>query len=280
MIMRSYQRAAAVAVMTAAILAPSVVPVVAQESAGEGGPLESPDGLVSLTIQAGDPTDGVTVTLRPPDELPLALSSWPDRPPHIDVEPHDVVFEGPARITRRVPLAQLGLPELDGPIPLGVLAIFAADGSWGWLDDATARIDADEAVLELSGEISHGGRIFAFSSGTLTVTVPAPTIATIGGGPVLEATLEVSPRSTATMTAVAGGTADETVAVAGAFFLTPMFGDQVASHHFACVGPGTTRVEGRSTVGGFGDDNPFTSALGLTGTSVDLVVSATLECEA
>ena len=271
---------AALAVLLATVAALSIQPVGGASDSEAGELVTSSDGLISLQFHSAEGAEDVSVTLRPPDELPVEFSSWPNRPPHIDIEPHDRVFDPPVTLTPTVPLEQLGLGPGRDPIPLGVLAIHGPGGGWSCVDDAVLRVDRSEGVLSLTGSIPHAGIVLTFVAGAVDTEPGFLSGIALGEQFVTDTTFTWSGRSAATIEALDGSTGDPAVASEAATFVMPFFGDQVVSHHFDCVGSGGTLVESPAAIADYADDNAFTNALGMAGTSVAVVIATRLECEA
>jgi hypothetical protein len=250
-------------------------PAVAQGADGSGT-VTSEDGLVVLVFGSTDVPDDLSITVRPPEELPTEFSSWPNRPPHIDIEPHELSFDAPVAISRRLPAELLGLDLASQPIPVGVLAIVGDDGAWSWVTDATFSVDVPEGWVELGGTIDHAGRVFAFVSGAMAIQLQTPLEGSVGSILQRDASLQISPASGATLTALEATTGDAAVAVPGGDLY--VFGEPGVVHQFECVGPGQTDVETRYAIQAFGDDNPITASLGLAGADLTVGARAVATC--
>lgn len=237
--------------------------------------IQSLAGDVGLSY-AGGPE--VTLVLRSPEELPLEFSSWPNRPPHVDVLPHEREFDDLATLTRRLPLADLGIDPTIEPVPLGVLAILGPDGTWKWVDNAGFVLDIVNGTIELSGSIAHGGRVFAFISGALAVDMGIVLDGRTGDTVSTEAMLVISPASDAAMTELNGMTFDPTVAIWKQALHA--FEEPIVMHQFDCVAPGVADIETAYDLEGYGDDNPLANSLGLGGASVEVRVRSVMTCEA
>jgi hypothetical protein len=233
---------------------------------------------VSLTVTAGLSTEDITVTLRPPEELPEELSGFPNAPPHIDIEPHGVVFEAPATLTRRVNLADVRVDPLTEPVPVGVLAIQGPDETWAWADDASFVVDLWDGWVEISGAIDTTGRLITFTSGALAFDLGFVFAGNVGDTLSGGTRLLVAPTSEATITALDPTTADASVAVPEGTLYA--FEEPFVTHRISCVGPGTTDVEAHYELADFGDDNPMVAPLGLGDSNLRATAIATATCAA
>lgn len=263
-------------------------PVVAQSDDG-GTSFTSDDGLVTLVVPNGSVPEGtdITVAYRSSDETPPELSQLfaGGAPSHYAIEPMDLTFGSPARFIRQVPLALLDSSAED-PQVMGMLAIVDDTGAWSWASDLGFVIDAAAESLELSGDVTGGGRVFAIGGGVVWPGVVG-VMGSVGYEEVREATFNIQSflglPSTyeghgASVTAIDATTSDAGLVTVG----QPNVSDVDDIIHiglpYECVAPGETSTSLAFTLDGVGDDRNITARLELPATAVAVEVTGSIEC--
>jgi hypothetical protein len=249
----------------------------------------SDDGLVTLVVADGampDDTD-VTITYRPSDEAPDELIdlAGAGAPSHYLVEPSEVTFEPPARFIREVPI-DTELYTASSPQVLGMLAVRDAAGAWAWADDLGFRIDGPAESLELSGDLTHGGQVFAFGTGLITSAV-ADAEGSVGFALDTETWFNVpeflgvpftDEGHGASITGTVATIEDATVATAGEGLVSESDEELLVTIPIDCAQPGTTGTGLAFVLGGVGDDVNVTQWLELPESSVRIEIIGSLEC--
>jgi hypothetical protein len=262
-------------------------PVVAQS--GGGTSFTSDDGLVTLVVPNGSVPEGtdITVSYRSSDEAPPELSQLLGgrAPSHYAIDPMGLTFDPPASFIRRVPLTMLDSSAED-PQVMGMLAIVDDTGAWSWASDLGFVIDAAAESLELSGDVTGGGRIFAIGGGVVWPGVVG-VMGSVGYEEVREATFNIQSflglPSTyeghgASVTAIYATTGDAGLVTVG----QPNVSDVDDIIHiglpYECLAPGETSTSLAFTLDGVGDDRNITARLELPATAVAVEVIGSIEC--
>jgi hypothetical protein len=109
----------------------------------------SEDGLVTLDIPgnalAEDP--GITITVLDPDDYPEVLAGAAQNPNTIiySLQPADLRFEAPARITREIPITNFDVGP--GAVPLLALLVMDTAGEFHLLEDHALTRDTDSVFV-------------------------------------------------------------------------------------------------------------------------------------
>ena len=263
-------------------------PVVAQSDEG-GTTHTSDDGLATLAVPDGSIPEGTDITLAyrsSAEAPPELLERLGDRgPSHYEIQPADVTFDPPARFIRQVPLARLESTIYD-PQVLGMLAARDGTGAWSWADDLGFEIDAATESLELSGDITSGGQVFALGTGVIWPGY-LEIQGYVGEGSMTESDFYVQdflglPTTyeghDAVITEAVGATGDSEVATAGEAVVTEVDYGPLVSLPFQCVSPGETSTELTYTLDGAGDDILIASWLELPAAPVEVSLLGSIEC--
>jgi hypothetical protein len=249
----------------------------------------SDDGFVTLIVPEGaipDDTD-VTITYQSSEEAPDELIdlAGAGAPSHYLVEPTDVTFDPPARLIRDVPI-DTELYSASGPKVLGMLAVRDAAGAWSWAEDLGFRIDGPAESLELSGDIAHGGQVFALGTGLITSAVAAAD-GSVGYGLDAETWFNVpdflgvpftDEGHGASIADVAPIVEDTAIATVGEGQVSEAEDELLVRVPFECARPGTTGTGLTFTLDGVGDDVNVALWLELPETSVAVGILGSLEC--
>lgn len=262
-------------------------PVVAQGDEGDTS-FTSDDGFVTLVVPNGAVPEGTDITIshRSSEEAPEDLIDLVGfGAPSYAIEPMDVTFDPPARFIRQVPLAMLDRTAED-PQVLWMLAFRDSAGTWSWLSDLGFGIDAPAESLELSGDVTSGGHVFAFGTGVVFPAVVGVE-GSVGYEEVKEASFNVQSflglpsgyeghgASVATIDATTG---DAGLVTVGEPNVSDVDDIILISLPYECMTSGETSTGLTFTLDGVGDDVNITSWLELPATAVEVDVIGSIEC--
>lgn len=126
-----------------------------------GFSVSSDDGRVTIQVTpdalADDP--GIAITALPAEEHPEALADLDIEPWVYSLEPGELQFDAPVRLTMAIPLQELSAEGFETDLPLVTLVTTTADGGWEFLDDLTITFDATNLIV--SGLTDHFSRLAA-----------------------------------------------------------------------------------------------------------------------